>query len=231
MTTKNKTMSYIRKLEIVIKNEMQKYNKMKIQRFSLNMKYLNKLQNKTNKELNIIKDRIQEREDKLCGVCYDEEATCKLNCVHKLCSHCFPMCNGICPFCRETYKFSYLFKIDKDEEINDLDEDRGIYVSSSFSYIGLMTSIEHQIKRASSQADILNCCGKFNNLVGFYVFYREQTNNKTIFEIHEHAIILSISNVLLHFSSEGSVRQRAIREQIVNIFHILSGILSTYNEE
>ena len=83
-----------------------------------------------------------------------------------------------------------------------------------------MTSIEHQIKRASSQADILNCCGKFNNLVGFYVFYREQSNNKTIFEIHEHAIILSISNVLLHFSSEGSVRQRAIREQIINIFHI-----------
>ena len=73
MTTKNKTMSYIRKLEIVIKNEMQKYNKMKIQRFSLNMKYLDKLQNKTNKELNLIEDRIQEREDKLCGVCYDEE--------------------------------------------------------------------------------------------------------------------------------------------------------------
>ena len=151
------------------------------------------------------------------------------------------MCNGICPFCRETYKFSYLFKIDKDEEIDNIDEDlgsprrgeplRGIYVSSSELYIGLMTSIEHQIKRASSQADILNCCGKFNNLVGLYVFYREQTNNKTIFEIHEQAIILSASNVLLHFTSEGSVRQRAIREQIINIFHILSGILSTYNEE
>ena len=56
MTTKNKTMSYIRKLEIVIKNEMQKYNKMKIQRFSLNMEYLNKLQHKTNRELDIIKD-------------------------------------------------------------------------------------------------------------------------------------------------------------------------------
>ena len=60
MATKNKNMSYIRKLEIVIKNEMQKYNKLKIQRFSLNMEYLNKLQNKTNKELNIIKNRIQE---------------------------------------------------------------------------------------------------------------------------------------------------------------------------
>jgi hypothetical protein len=160
---------------------------------------LNKLQNKTNKELNIIKDRIQEREDKLCGVCYDEEATCKLNCVHKLCSHCFPMCNGICPFCRETYKFSYLFKIDKDEEINNIDEDLGIYVSSYELYIDLMTSIEHQIKRASSQADILNCCGKFNNLVGLYVFYREQTNNKTMFEIHEHAIILSASSVVTAF--------------------------------
>ena len=88
-----------------------------------------------------------------------------------------------------------------------------------------MTSIEHQIKRASSQA------GKFYNLAGLYVFYREQTNNKTIFEIHEHAIILSTSNVLLHFTSEGSVRQRAIREHVVKIFHISSGIMSTYNEE
>jgi len=223
-------MSHIRKLEIVIKNEMQKYNKLKIQRFSLNLKYLNKLQHKTNKELNIINLRVQEREDRLRGVCYDEEATCKLNCVHKLCSHCFPMCNGICPFCRETYKFSYLFKIDKDEEIDNIDEDLGIYVSSSELYIDLMTSIEHQIKRASSQADILNCCGKFNNLVGFYAFYREQSNNKTIFRIHEHAIILSTSNVLLHFTSEESLRKRAIRKHVMNIFHILSGILETYKQ-
>ena len=54
MATKNKNMNYIRKLEIVIRTEMQTYNRMKIQRFSLNMKYLNKLQNKTSKELNII---------------------------------------------------------------------------------------------------------------------------------------------------------------------------------
>ena len=105
MATKNNTMSYIRKLETVIRTEMHKYNKLKIQRFSLNMKYLNKLpedfqrksegwpplealQNKTNKELNLIKDRIQEREDKLCGVCYDEEATCKLACIYKSCKKC-----------------------------------------------------------------------------------------------------------------------------------------------
>ena len=68
-----------------------------------------------------------------------------------------------------------------------------------------MTSIEHQIKRASSQAYFQSCCGKFNNSVGLYVFYREQTNNETIFEIHEHALILSTSNVLLHFTSEGSL--------------------------
>ena len=83
------------------------------------MKYLNKLQNKTNKELNIIKDRIQEREDKLCGVCYDEEATCKLNCVHKLCSNCFPMTDKR-PFCRTRYICKCLLKIDKEEEFNQL---------------------------------------------------------------------------------------------------------------
>ena len=113
MPTKNKNMNYIRKLEIVIRTEMQKYKKMKIQRFSLNMKYLDKLQNKTNKEVKIIKDRIQEREDKLCGVCYDEEATCKLKCVHKLCSHCFPMCNGICTFVVKLITFHICLRLIK----------------------------------------------------------------------------------------------------------------------
>ena len=94
-----------------------------------------------------------------------------------------------------------------------------------------MTSIEHQIKRASNQADILNCCGKVNNLVGLYVFYREQTNTKTTFEIHEHAIILSASSVVLYFANEGALRKRAIREHVVKIFHTLSGIMSTYTED
>ena len=83
MTTKNKNINYIRKRETVIRTEMQKYNKLKIQRFSLNMEYLNTLQHKSKNDLNIIKDRIQEREDRVCGVCYDEEATCKLTCIHK----------------------------------------------------------------------------------------------------------------------------------------------------
>ena len=133
MTTKNKNMNYIRKLEIVIKHEMQKYNKMNIQRFSLNMKYLHKLQNKTDKELNLIKDRIQEREGELCGVCYDEEATCKLNCVHKLCSHCFPMTDK-CTVCRKSYICKCLSKIDKDEEFENIDEQWDVYVRTSELY-------------------------------------------------------------------------------------------------
>ena len=40
MARNDKNMNYIRKLEIVIRNEMQKHNKIKIQRFNLNMKYL-----------------------------------------------------------------------------------------------------------------------------------------------------------------------------------------------
>ena len=112
METKNKNMSYIRKPGIVIRNEMQTYNKLKVHRFSLNMKYLNRLQIKTNKDVNIIEDRILEREDKLCGVCYDEEATCKLNCIHKLCSNCFPMTDK-CPFYRKSYICKCSIKIDK----------------------------------------------------------------------------------------------------------------------
>ena len=124
-----------------------------------------------------------------------------------------------------------MFKIDTDGDINNIDEDLDIYVSSYELDLDLLTRIEHQIKRASSQADILKCCCKSDNLVGFYVFYREQTNNKTIFEIHEHAIILSTSNVLLHFASEGALRKKLIREHVIKIFHILSGILSTDNED
>ena len=156
---------------------------------------------KPTKELNIIKDRIQEREDKLCGVCYDEEATCKLNCVHKLCSTCFPMTDK-CPFCRKSYICKCLLKIDKGEEFENIDEQWDVYVRNYELYRDLISSIQSRIQQANNQAEILKCCAKINELVGTHVFYREAINNKTTLKIHEHARVWIFSNLTMPFYDE-----------------------------
>ena len=43
------------------------------------IKMIKKLERQIAKELKLIQLRISDREDKLCGVCYDCEATFKLN--------------------------------------------------------------------------------------------------------------------------------------------------------
>ena len=187
MTTKNKNMSYIRKLEIVIRTEMQKYNKLKIQRFSLNMKYLNKLQNKTNKELNIIKDRIQEREDKLCGVCYDEDATCKLNCVHKLCKKCALHVNR-CPFCRIPYLRRMFMRINKNEILDEL-LDRYERKSMNIQQLGIFgRTVRDMYLRGNGK--IKDASATINDLLGIHLFYREKENGSISYHMRDDVDIL-----------------------------------------
>ena len=85
------------------------------------IKKIKKLERQIANELEIINLRIQEREDKLCGGCYDCEATYKLsNCVHRLCVRCVPSCNNICPFCRRHYEsIKSHWDIKRDVEIID----------------------------------------------------------------------------------------------------------------
>ena len=187
MATKNKTMSYIRKLEIVIKNEMQKYNKLKIQRFSLNMKYLNKLQNKTNKDLNLIEDRIQEREDKLCGVCYDEEATCKLSCVHKLCKKCTLHVNR-CPFCRIPYLRRMYMRINKNEIIDEL-LDRFERKHMNIQQLEIFgRTVRDMYLRGNGK--IKDASATINDLLGIHLFYREKDNGSISYHMRTDVDIL-----------------------------------------
>ena len=76
-------------------------------------------------ELKLIQQRREEREDKICGVCYDCQATCKVDCSHKVCQHCYTKMDS-CPFCRKTYRFKYDdLDILLDKEI-DIDAPRNI---------------------------------------------------------------------------------------------------------
>ena len=177
-----------------------------------------------------MKDRIQEREDKLCGVCYDEEATCKLNCLYKSCSHCFPM-TDTCPFCRKSYICKCLWKIDKEEEFENIDEQWDVYVRNYELYRDLISRIQSRIERANNQAEILKCCAKINELVGTHVFYREAINNKTTLKIHEHARVWIFSNLTMLFYDESFERIQVIQNHVITVFSILSGIISTYNQE
>ena len=87
----------------------------------IKIKMIKKLERQIAKELEIIKHRIQEREDKSCGVCYDCEATFNVDhCVRKLCVRCAPACNNICTFCRRPYELIKAYwEIKRDVEIID----------------------------------------------------------------------------------------------------------------
>jgi hypothetical protein len=113
-----------------------------------------------------------ERDDKICGVCYDCEATCKLDCVHKLCEKCYPKMDS-CPFCRKPYIWkNHYLDILLDKEI-DIDAPRHIPLNSR--------TLGHRLNRFESILDdtyqlseLLELCSKVNELVGKPIFYRER---------------------------------------------------------
>ena len=93
-------MSQIDKLAFQIANDLKRIKTRRQNRYKVTIIKIEKLEASLTSNLKQIKSRQSEREDKICCVCYDGEATCKLNCIHRLCSQCFPLCNGICTFCR-----------------------------------------------------------------------------------------------------------------------------------
>ena len=44
---------------------------------------------------------------------------------------------------------------------------------------------------------------------------------------HEYALLCVASDVTLHFTDEGALRNKLITKHVVTIFHKLSGIVST----
>ena len=125
-----KVQMFIEQTEKNTQTFSERFNKWKLKQIIKNntikkknlIEYVDRLSNKYNKHLKIIKDMIQEREDKICGVCYDQEANCKLNCIHRLCHKCVKHINK-CPFCREEYRQDARYwQIDKEDVIEDIDE-------------------------------------------------------------------------------------------------------------
>ena len=156
------------------------------------IKMIKKLERQIAKELEIINLRIQEREDKLCGVCYDCEATYKLsNCVHKLCVRCVPSCNNICPFCRRHYELIRTYwEIKRDVEIidrNDI-EYPSLYDANIHSYsslVDLLNMMANLLHGTVAQSNVIRICNKINALLGMYIYYRENVIDNMILEVKE----------------------------------------------
>ena len=105
------TMSQIEKIAIQIANDLKQIKTRRVRalrkhslseqnRFAVTMVEIEKLEANMTRHLKQIEKIREEREDKICGICYDCEATCKLDCVHKLCEKCYPKMDS-CPFCRK----------------------------------------------------------------------------------------------------------------------------------
>ena len=93
-------MNQIEKIAFQIANDLKQIKTRRQTRYKMTMINIETLEANITGNLKQIEKRRKEREeDKTCGVCYDCEATCKLNCVHKLCERCYPMMDK-CPFCR-----------------------------------------------------------------------------------------------------------------------------------
>ena len=67
--------------------------------------------------------------------------------------------------------------------------------------------------------------------LGNLYFIENKINTKTMFKIHEHALLCIPSTVVLHFTNEGASRKELNRGHAMTNFHIFSGIMGTYNQE
>ena len=93
----------------------------------------------------------------MCGVCYDCEATCKLDCVHKLCERCYPMMDK-CPFCRKDYKCLRYWHIKNNCGI-DLNLARGKMMDSYKFVVEEIAYLENRLdNNANNQSVILGIC-------------------------------------------------------------------------
>ena len=74
------TMSQIEKIAIQIANDLKQIRNTTAKKIYKTMTNIEKLEANITSNLKQIEKRREEREDKICGVCYDCEATCKLDC-------------------------------------------------------------------------------------------------------------------------------------------------------
>jgi hypothetical protein len=191
---------FIEQTEKNVKTLSERFNKYKLQQIIKNNKikknninaYVDRLSNAYNTHLFKIKELIQERNDKICGVCYDLEADCKLNCVHKLCKECVCRVNK-CPFCRVAYhQNSKYWKIDKDEAIRDINES---FTRNRLNHSELMEQLdllEHYMLLRTGVSVFATVCSFFNAILGRHIFYREQVGESMVYRLNRNIHVNTI---------------------------------------
>ena len=140
------------------------------------IKSLDALQSKINEHLKILEVRRQEREMKLCGVCYDRDADYQLKCVHKLCNTCGTIVSR-CPFCRMAfYPESKYLSIEVDFPITDINLIFGRARPSHSDLLNVLDTLDHYMLSYSGINHFVHICSTINNMLGRFIYYREIVN-------------------------------------------------------
>ena len=225
------TMSQIEKLAFQIANDLKQIKTRRQNRYKVTMIKIEKLEANLTSHLKQIEKRRNERDDKICGVCYDCEATCRLDCVHKLCDRCYPMLNK-CPFCRKDYKCSRHWHIKHNYEIN-LNLARRNLLNSYQSVIEEITYLENRLdNNANDQSVILGICGYINNMLGKHLYYRERTYNGMKYQRASSSELMFKCSIWSDFmySRTSRIKQNEIIERLINIDNRIYNMFETYNQ-
>jgi hypothetical protein len=121
----------------------------------------------------------EKTEDKLCGVCYDLEATCKLNCVHRVCKECAERIDK-CPFCRKAYIHKSIYpniyyRVDSFVIIEDINERFERITMTQEEIIKFRYKVRslHRYRHTERYS----ACLTINKLLGLHFFYSEKSTN------------------------------------------------------
>ena len=67
------------------------------------LKVVTGIRNRINKYDKLVKHYFEKEHDKICCVCLDDIADQQMNCIHKICEHCYSKLYK-CPLYRTLYK-------------------------------------------------------------------------------------------------------------------------------
>jgi len=194
------------------------------------MKYVRKLEVQVDRELKQIQLRKQEREDKLCGVCFNREAICKLNCPHKLCNRCYPML-VTCPFCRKPYTCVRYLEIASDSIIHDINATTYVGLQSNMLFLEVLESISRRMNQVMNKPMILRCCDDMNSLLGGHIFYRNATtDNKIKYKLNFSTLRAISFNLHKRLNGLDTFYKNQIIHSILTIIRELGNVLKLYND-
>ena len=198
-----KVQMFIEQTEANVKAFSERFHKYKLQQIIKNHKikknnisaYVERLSNAYNTHLIKLKEIIQERNDKICGVCYDLEADFQLKCIHKLCEKCSKLVNK-CPFCRmEFHTDSNYLKIDSDEPIEDVNVPFNRSIFNHSELLERIELLEHYILHRIGINSYVSLCSIMNEMLGRHLYYRQIINGLTVYKVNVNIPI----NLVVYF--------------------------------